>query len=72
MNTLYERLNTQREAIDKRLKRNNTAKEGKTHEQPVGNENNEHYQVCPKCGEKKLVLNSGCCNCLNCGWSACG
>ena len=66
MNTLYERLKVQHEAINKRLKNKSSEpdKNEKKCEQPVENKNNEHYQVCPMCGEKKLVF--------NCGWSACG
>ncbi len=61
MNALFERLNAQREKIMKR----------KSHEQ-THEDDESHFQICPMCGSKKLVMNSGCCNCLNCGWSACG
>ena len=31
-----------------------------------------HGDVCPNCGAKKLIHESGCVKCLNCSWSACG
>ena len=31
-----------------------------------------HGDVCPHCGAKKLIHESGCVKCLNCSWSACG
>ena len=31
-----------------------------------------HGDICPHCGAKKLIHESGCVKCLNCSWSACG
>jgi len=30
-----------------------------------------HYIKCPECGEKFLVIQSGCVLCIKCGWSYC-
>ena len=35
-------------------------------------EPNIHGDICPNCGAKKLIHESGCVKCLDCSWSACG
>jgi len=32
---------------------------------------NNQIEKCPACGSEKLVYQSGCVSCLDCGWSAC-
>ena len=31
-----------------------------------------HGDVCPNCGQKTLIHESGCVKCPSCSWSACG
>jgi len=36
-----------------------------------GNHNNSIFDKCPSCGSSRLVFESGCKCCLDCGWSYC-
>ena len=31
-----------------------------------------HGDICPNCGQKTLIHESGCVKCTSCAWSACG
>ena len=39
---------------------------------PKKQEPDDHYMVCPECGEKALLKTEGCVSCVSCGYSKCG
>jgi ribonucleoside-diphosphate reductase alpha chain len=37
----------------------------------LNNKKRNNFERCPSCGSTRLVYQSGCLTCLDCGWSAC-